>query len=111
MKTCPSIAIVVAMLAVGHTASAVVAVQQGTTIASPEAQPKPPAAGIQSGAIGAVAANGQVQINGQWFKVVAGTTRVFRQGREVKVDTLAKGAALRFTTTADKATLGVVYLQ
>jgi len=111
MKTCPSIAIALALLTIAGSASAVVAVQEGA-VPAPNARVQPsPAAAIQSGAIGAVAANGQIQINGQWFKVVTGTTRVFRQGREVRTDALAKGTAVRFTTGADKATLGIVYLQ
>lgn len=56
----------------------------------------------------------QVEINGSWFKVVEGKTRVFRQGRAVKSgDELAKGLQVKFNLapgSSDTTTLGVVYV-
>lgn len=56
----------------------------------------------------------QIEVNGSWLKVVAGSTRVFRQGRTVNaVDELVKGSKVKFTLApgaADRATLGVVYV-
>jgi hypothetical protein len=56
----------------------------------------------------------QIEVNGSWLKVVAGSTRVFRQGRSVNAgDELVKGSKVKFTLApgaADRATLGVVYV-
>ncbi len=56
----------------------------------------------------------QIEVNGSWLKVVAGSTRVFRQGRTVNAgDELVKGSKVKFTLApgaADRATLGVVYV-
>ena len=56
----------------------------------------------------------QIEVNGSWLKVVDGKTRVFRQGRTVNgSDELVKGSKVKFTLapgTADRATLGVVYV-
>lgn len=55
----------------------------------------------------------QLEINGSWLRLSEGTTRVFRQGRAVKRDELAKGQKVKFTLAtgvADRSTLGVVYV-
>jgi hypothetical protein len=57
--------------------------------------------------------NDQIEINGSWLKVAAGKTRLFRQGRAVEKDVLAKGQAVKFTLMpgdADRFTLGVIYV-
>ena len=56
----------------------------------------------------------QIEVNGSWLKIVDGKTRVFRQGRTVNAsDELVKGSKVKFTLapgSADRATLGVVYV-
>lgn len=69
---------------------------------------------LRQGMITSVSAkNDQVEINGSWFKVAAGKTRLFRQGRAVEKDVLAKGQAVKFTLVpgdAERLTLGVIYV-
>ena len=54
----------------------------------------------------------RIQVNGNWLKVVSGTTRLFRQGRAATINDIVKGQTVRFTlaSAADRATLGVVYV-
>ena len=55
----------------------------------------------------------QIEVNGSWLKVEANKTRLFRQGREVTGEALAKGQLVKFTLLpgdAQRATLGVVYV-
>ena len=108
-----SIALTSTLLVIGQSALAMtIANENPSTGPAPKVKPDAAATGaVQTGAIAAVDADGRVQINGQWFRVSAGTTHVFRQGREVSSDTLAKGTAVRYTMTADKATLAIVFLQ
>ncbi len=70
---------------------------------------------LREGVITAVSdKHDQIEVNGSWLKVVAGSTRVFRQGRSVNAgDELVKGSKVKFTLApgaADRATLGVVYV-
>ena len=69
---------------------------------------------LRLGMITSVSAkNDQIEINGSWLKVAAGKTRLFRQGRAVEKDVLAKGQAVKFTLMpgdADRFTLGVIYV-
>ena len=69
---------------------------------------------LRQGTISAVnAAHDQIEVNGSWLKIAAGQTRLFRQGRAVESDVLAKGQAVKFTLLpgqADRFTLGVVYV-
>jgi len=66
---------------------------------------------------GVVTALGQqnhwVHVNGTWMAVVEGRTRLFRHGKPVAAEVLAKGQLLRFTLAPgrdDGTTLGVVYV-
>ena len=55
----------------------------------------------------------RIQVNGSWLKLADGATRVFRQGRAVQPDALAKGQKVRFTLAAgvaDRSTLGAIYV-
>ena len=69
---------------------------------------------LRQGMITSVSAkNDQVEINGSWLKVAAGKTRLFRQGRAVNSDVLAKGQTVKFTLLpgdAERLTLGVIYV-
>jgi hypothetical protein len=54
-----------------------------------------------------------VYINGSWFGLVEGSTRLFRQGRSVQADALVVGQRLNFTFAGGNAlrtTLGAVYV-
>ena len=69
---------------------------------------------LRQGTISAVNdAHDQIEVNGSWLKLAAGKTQVFRQGRAVDRDVLAKGQTVKFTLMpgqADRFTLGVVYV-
>jgi hypothetical protein len=69
---------------------------------------------LRVGVITAVSdAHDQIQVNGSWFKVVDGATRVIREGTTVKAASLVQGQKVSFTLAkgaADRATLGAVYV-
>ena len=69
---------------------------------------------LRQGTISAVNdARDQIEVNGSWLKLAAGKTQVFRQGRAVDRDVLAKGQTVKFTLMpgqADRFTLGVIYV-
>lgn len=81
---------------------------------------------LRSGAITAVSADGaRIQVDGTWFKLAAGKTRVYQRGAELKTNALTQGTKIRFTTasgsasgnasgsasgSAAEATLGAVYI-
>jgi len=69
---------------------------------------------LREGVVTEVSADAdKVQIQGAWFAVVPGKTRLFRGGAAVDATTLHKGQKLRFTlvpSTRERTTLGVVYV-
>ena len=69
---------------------------------------------LRFGAITAVSADGaRIQVDGTWFKLAAGKTRVYQRGAELKTNALTQGTKIRFTIgsgSAAEATLGAVYI-
>ena len=69
---------------------------------------------LREGVITGVSAHhDQIEVNGSWLELAEGKTRVFRQGRVVKRDQLAKGQKVKFTlapSDASHATLGALYV-
>lgn len=73
---------------------------------------------LRPGTITAVSADGaRIQVDDTWFKLMAGKTRVYQRGAELKFDALTRGTKIRFTITpgsvsgrAAEATLGAVYI-
>ena len=108
--------------------AATVVVGPGAPSANTPAQANTPAAAppasradgttLRSGAITAVSADGaRIQVDGTWFKLAAGKTRVYQRGAELKTDALTRGTKIRFTIASGgtsgsgaDAILGAVYI-
>ena len=69
---------------------------------------------MREGVITALSAKrDRVEINGSWLKLADRKTHLFRHGRAVTRDELAKGQKVKFTMAAgdaEHATLGAVYV-
>lgn len=69
---------------------------------------------LREGVITAVGARrDSIEVNGSWLKLADGQTRLFRQGRPIKRDELAKGQKVKFTlapSDAQRATVGTLYV-
>jgi hypothetical protein len=78
--------------------------------ARPDAADRDDSASLREGVVTSVSPDGdRVEIQGNWLKVVAGQTRVFRRGTAVTARQIDKGAKVKFTLKPD-STLGVVYV-
>ena len=72
----------------------------------------PPAESARQGRVSAVDLAGRgLEIDGVWWRVVDGQTRIFQQGRAVGSAALATGQRLSFGTAAGQRVLGVVNVQ
>lgn len=103
-----------------HTA-AVAAMEIGSKpaqSAQPRAQepaPKPDVStGMREGTLTALnIAGGQIQIQGRWHDVIAGKTMVFSKGKQVGVDVLKLGQAIRFNSSigaSGRSTIAAIYV-
>ncbi|MDE2093020.1 MAG: hypothetical protein KGL99_03350 [Burkholderiales bacterium] len=108
--------------------AATVVVGSGAPSANAPAQAGSPAAALpasradgttlRSGTVTAVSVDGaRIQVDGTWFKLAAGKTRVYQRGAELKAAALTQGTKIRFTIapggaskSAAEATLGAVYI-
>ena len=78
--------------------------------AQPQAALRDESASLREGVVTSVSPDGdRIEIQGNWLKVVAGQTRVFRRGAAVTAKQIEKGTKVKFTLKAD-STLGVVYV-
>jgi len=65
---------------------------------------------LNEGVVTDVSAEGdRVQIQGTWLKVVPDQTRIFLRGSSITAKQLQKNSKVKFTLSADRSTLGVVY--
>ena len=81
---------------------------------SPAASHADDSSSLREGVITGVSVHhDQIEVNGSWLKLVDGKTRVFRQGRAIKRDELAKGQKIKFTLAsvdAESAIVGALYV-